>query len=410
MIEEQVDLTSYTLTELEDQALLAHANWDISDNPETKNDLFVSIKNLSKSVITLLYSKSNIDFELASYEYSVYLFQRIILRTLDLNNHNGRFPLQHYMRKNVRHIIYSQGNEITWMNVVNEMDDEEFENEIEDIHSRTVPQEVNCKNLSRKMYDGLGMFYNHEDIKRLYPICRDLFYSNRHCVIPYGLPEDIKNFMMILISLAKRVYVDNKHIFEHHMKDTGSKEFKKRIQSALRSTIFFSAITKSEVFPKELLLALDVDSLYRLVSICGGNTIRIPKERELESLMGAVVTISNMVLDGQDMETAIFKAKKDYGLVMDNRINIRDLIHKVNCTIDLENDAMSEPMLNMLEKLVKFFDVIVGDLSRLERISSPDLLRLFTNVSDSITNLTDNVFTIKTRIENSCNTSEVIAS
>lgn len=390
-----------SLEELETLALESHRIWQEDDNKDTKAGMFTAIKNLAKAVITAYYSKSNIDFEMASYEYAVYLYQRIVQNALDLNNHQGRFPLQRYMKINVRHIIYSMGNELQWVNVINDIDDEEFEREIEDVKTPSATQQVSSKKLSWKMYTGLSMHFSHDEIKRLYPIARDLCYSNKHTPVPYGIPEDIREFMIVMICIAKRIYVDNSHVFQNSVKETGSKEFRKRIQSAIRSTVFFSAITNSSVFPKELLLSLDIDSLYRLVAICGGRTIRIPKERELESLMGAVVSISNMVLEGDSMEDAIYKAKREYGLVMDNRINIRELISKINSTMDIEDDKMSDPMIGLLEKLIKFFDVIISEIHTSEHISSPDLLRLFENVSSSITNLTDNIFSIKERIEGS---------
>jgi len=72
----------YDLVKLEDEALLALSNWGKEDGEETRTQLFQTIQELAYAVLKVGgYDKHNIDYSTVAYEYALYLFERLILKS-----------------------------------------------------------------------------------------------------------------------------------------------------------------------------------------------------------------------------------------------------------------------------------------------------------------------------------------
>ena len=160
-------------------------------------------------------------------------------------------------------------------------------------------------------------------------------------------PQDLQSFCVTLVALSKRLVADQ----YPKSRDISSNapSVQKLLKSSLRSSIFLSAVANSEMFPKELLLSLDIDSLYRLVQVCGGQSIRVPFAEELDSLLCAVVSTSKIITEGKDIDKAISDAKEACGLTMTKQINIRYFVSKLTKTFDIfKEDEQKKPLIEVL--------------------------------------------------------------
>ena len=400
----------YDLTKLESAALAAYANWASDDSQEHRTVLFETVRDLAYAILQVgPFKKYNIDYEVIAYEYSLYLFQRFILGSFRLIA-KDRFPLQLYISKNIRHVIFSH-NSGAWQELITDM---EF---LVDSASVNVFQEepVNSyKAIDKKFYAQslmkvVELYYSKAEINRLLPIALDMIFSNSRYAVSPSLPTDLKDFSIILIAASKRFTNYDNIFFTTGVKKS---DLKTALKSATRSTVFLSTVVNSTFFPKELLLSLDIDSLYRLVSVMGGNTIRIPTMRELDTVLGAVVSISRMLLEDKPIESSLNETKLDYDLVFSNHVNLQYFISKSMESFNLfknDDSKASEPMINVIASSIQSLDVILQSLQeRVSSESSDSLLNQYVGLSDTLAKFTDGLIKISSTVRDNIPTLEVL--
>src|ERR1700677_861463 len=95
----------YDLRALEDQVLSRFQIWKDLDDETTRTNLFLAIKEIAFAILEVgNYAKYKIDHEKTSYEYALYLFDRLVLKQIEdrfemkPTQEGGRFPVQDYIR------------------------------------------------------------------------------------------------------------------------------------------------------------------------------------------------------------------------------------------------------------------------------------------------------------------------
>lgn len=398
--DEQQDLPKkpkhrYKLSDLEDKISDAYAAFQIDDTQLTRTKLYLTIKDLAYAILEV--GKWNsVDFDEVSYEYAVYLFERLVLGTFKPRGYdNSRFPWQHYIRKNIRHVIMQVNNSnACWFELIEDLEQYVDEGSADFVEENTADLQVGRDSLSNKLFKSLRMFYPMEEIKRILPISVELISNKSRYLIKDIMPKDVREFSIILISLSKRLIHDHNI---NHDPDIPKSELVKMLSSSVRSTVFLSSVVNSTFFPKELLLALDIDSLYRLIQVMEGQTIRVPTLREMDTIIGSVVAVSKAITEGSDIEDGLKESKEKYGLIFSNHINVKSFISKSVESYNIfgENTVTTEPMINILLMSVKSLEILFKKLNRgIDGESSSELLDSYRVLSDSFNAFTKNLVNI----------------
>jgi len=337
----------FDLTQLEKELHTAYLNYEKKDNEDTRTELFKKIYDLAFAILNVgTHIKTGTDHEENAYEYALYLFERIVTKNF-IPDHSGGMPWQRYIDLNIRHIVYTrrENNNESWLDFIDDM--EFLLSKIErydDIFSvEKATAKLDRNEMAKKLYESLKIFYNENEIERLLPLSIELIYSDGRRLISKNVPNDIKDFTMVIISMAKRL-ASNYNIESN---DLSTNDLRKILASTTRSSVFLSSVINSSFFPKELLFGLDIDSIYRLVNIAGGKKIRIPTQWELNTLVGTVVAASKMIIDNKTDKQSLQESKKDYDLVFSFGINVQNLVSKIVKTLDIfSEDPKSGPLIN----------------------------------------------------------------
>lgn len=397
----------YNMKELEDLALDAYAAWKADDSQANRLEFFNTVKDLAFAILKVgNFDKHDLDSEKVSYEYALYLFERVVFGNFVLEGlTNGRFPLNQYIRLNIKHVIHSIDKNQSWIEVISELEYSIGESPSLYDNTTFTKNEIEDKILN-KVYPNLTkmlkIYFSFEEIKRLLPLSMDLFYSSssyqNQFIISPNAPSDIKDFSIVLVSIVKKHCSDHSLIFSTGAR---SSDFKKAFNAALRSTVFLSSVVNSSFFPKELLLSLDIDSLYRITSILGGQTVRIPSTRELDTLIGAVITVSKIISEGKNLDEALEQGKEDYDLVLANHINIQSFISKMLQSYNIfKEDTPSQPIINMLLGSIKSLDTLFSHLQKKAKDAPADkLLKQYCELSSSFSQFTDSLVKVSSAMK-----------
>lgn len=393
IVKEKSKKYKFDLTLLENDMDTAYKEFRKDETEATRTVLFECIRELSFAILVVgNLPKTKLDNDQTAYEYSLYLFERLVTGAL-VPEFKDRMPWQKYIDLNLKHIVHKTLEEDTsWIELVEDM---EFLIERFGYSELVNPHEESMKamekdKLSRKLFNALTIFYTFEDMKRLMPISIELIHANPKYMVNDKMPPDVKDFATVLISISKKI-ISFENI--HSKKQVSKSELGRMFTSATRSTVFLSAVVDSDFFPKELILALDIDSLYRLVQVSGGQKIRIPTQRELDTLVGAVVTASKVILDGTDKKDSLNEAKRDMDLVFSHQVNIQNFVTKVIDTItQFGPDPDTPPIIRMLsvsmDSMKKLFANLLENYKRDPEYVDPDYLAEFQEcLHQSIDNL-----------------------
>jgi hypothetical protein len=227
-----------------------------------------------------------------------------------------------------------------------------------------------------------------------------MMYVNPRKLMLAGMPLDVRDFATVLISVAKRLLYESNVRFGFDVPKT---RLQKVFNSSLRSTIFLSSVVNSNFFPRELLLALDNESLSRLVYVMGGKTIRVPTQSELDTLIGTVVAISKMVLDGKAAGPALAESRKEFNLVFSRKVNIHNFITKaLECHNIFQTDPNNKttPIVNMCILTVKSMEKVLEQLTKTMETAPPeDILNSYVELSDTLNKFTQNLVSISTTLK-----------
>lgn len=388
----------FNLRELEDHVNETYDEFKKEDTQETRTQLFFRIRDLAFAVLSVgNYAKYSIDFEQTAYEYGLYMFQRLVLGSFHPRA-KGRFPWQDYIRKNILHVIFTMRDDLQWQEAVQDVayliENDETLNE-PDLETPPPDELLHQNSYAEHLFKTLRLYYSIEDIKRLYPLSMDFIFQNPRYFISPDAPEDIRDFSIILVSSAKRI-AQVYELTRSQNNTTNPAGLKRALTSSVRSTMFLSTVVNSDFFPKEFLLALDTDSLYRLSSIMGGQTVRVPTLRELDTLIGAVVTVSKIVIDGKKKDEALKEAKGDFELVFSNYVNVQNFVSKVLNSYDLfKEDTETEPIINLLAISIKSIDKLLDKMVKeSDKSSSMEVVKQYSELSKSFTKITDSLVNI----------------
>jgi hypothetical protein len=405
----------FNLIALEEAALKAYKDWTVEDNQITRTGIFNTVKELSFAILMVHkgYAKYGIDYEKCSYEYALYLFDRIVfgkeqgegkepirfkLIPKDLNSLG--FPLQKYISLNIKHVIFSMKEEISWPDVLKEVG-EVYESVIdaETIHTNnTQVEEKYSRNfISQKILEVLRIYYSYEEIRRLIHLSLDIVFNNDRYSIINTSPVDLKDFTITMIAVAKRIVKED---VINNTLDIKKDDLKKILNAAVRSTVFLSTVVNSTLIPKELLLALDIDSLYRLVSLMGGKTLKIPNSRELDTMLGSVVAISQSIMEGKDPKKSLQEAKQDMNLVFTQKIDINSFISKAIDSYNVfKDDKTTDPIITILSMSIKSLDILFKTLEEKAGELPPEsILSKYVELCTSFSKFTETLINIKNNL------------
>jgi len=340
----------FDFKELERVTRLAYVGMTKNGCDKTRTAFYSTVKDLAYAILYVnkwgeTYS---LDIHETAYEYSVYLFERVMTEKFIPKKDIDKFPWIEYIKLNIKHVIHtSLKDDNRWQDLISDF---QFfvDNETEYLDS-TVQVAVSLDDnlyktqVSRKIYDAISIFYSREEIARMMPMAMEVISNGTG--LNGKTPPDLQNFCVTLVALSKRCVSEQ----GDPVRSPTNASLQKMLKSSLRSSIFLSAVANSDIFPKELLLTQDIDSLYRLVQVCGGQTIRIPYVEELDSLLCAVVAVSKIVMEGKEIEKAISDAKENCDLVMTKQINIKHFVAKLTQTFDtFTEDKEQKPLIELL--------------------------------------------------------------
>jgi len=378
---------------------------------ETKTTFIISIKEISLAILRVgtYWKQFKVDFEEVSYDYSVYVYERIFFKNWrpegkeNIQGKRIRFPWQKYIRLNLRNIIFGfvdKDYRLDFFEDISDLIDAEDQSDY--CGSFFDDKRITKSEFSRKMYSGIKMFYPWEEIKRLYPISMKLlpvFLKGKK--YKQSLPEDIKKFLSIIISLSKRV----SYLTSDKFTITESvSSFKDALASSTRSTIFLASLIDNKIYNRELILSLDIDSLYRLAYSVGGETIRVPSVKELNNLIGMVVASGKSIVEDRDPLDCIAEAKDDmslsYSTIKDIRINemMKNMVtsHKLNFQSESSDSIMSQLLLST--KTLKFLLEKISEKS--SDMSQSEALNKYSELSESFTLFLNSLTSISSKVEN----------
>jgi hypothetical protein len=343
----------YDLKKLEDDLNVAYFAYEEEDNQDTRTDFFRTMDELSFAILTAQKWKG-IDHEEVAYEYSLYLFTRVVLEGFRFKTNTGRIPFQNYIAKSIIGIA-TQFLKDTFERPKGEIlrDDMEFlieatrkgdlEKEGEDVGNS-----LDKSQLYKDILEGVKTFYTVEEIKRLLPISMDVLFHTKFQPIPAtNVPKDIRDFCVILICVSKRV---SSKYGESTYANKLPSDTRKALLAVSRSSAFLAIIASADKIDKELFLALDIDSLYRLSSIAGGKAhIKVPSLRELDTIIGAATATSKQILDGKPIKASVKEAKEALGLNYSTKSGINYFISKALKVFEtLGPDKATDSFVNVL--------------------------------------------------------------
>lgn len=378
----------------------------LSDSSQENRARFFSLtKEAAFAILSSGPQWKGLDFDRISYEYALYLFERVITGSFK-PQYEGRLPWGAYIAQSIKHVINKQRNEENWSTVVEDVqtildanstsvngDLGLPKNDLERITSRTF--------LSYKLLESLRIFYSEDEIKRLYPLSMDILSSSTASSLDYlvskSAPSDVQDFLAVLISMSKRL-VSIHNIAQGS--EVSLSKMKKAIDISVRSTVFLSSVVNSDFFSRDLLLALDIDSLYRLIYIAGGTEIRIPTLRELDSLLGAVLTVSGVVLGDEEAKKTLNKSRRDFELVFSKKINMDSFVSNMLQSFDLfREEEGSDSLMNLVLVGMESLERVSAQLvDKLEKQPSAHLLSYFKELSASIDAITNTLTHMKNHV------------
>jgi hypothetical protein len=346
------------LTELEKNLNTSYFNYIKKDNPKTRDSLFLSIRNIAEAVAIADRStkKYNLELDEISNEYALRLFERIVVGGFRFKTDTGRIPFTAYVRVNIKDVLISDGKNNSYLQLHGDM---------ETLYDQIVSGEVESESdkfskeyISGKIYNGLLIFYRKNEIKRHLNLALDIIFRNKHQPILHDrLPPELRDFCVVLISIAKRLSHESDI---NYMERT---DIKKAMENSIRSSVFIAAVTNAEAFPKELLLSLDLESLYRLCTVSGGRKIKVPTLRQLDTIVGAINSVSEHIIDGRDYKDALAKSKVDMDLVFSSKTNIHHFISRAIDVLDLkETPSNDEPLIKVLSASKNAINKYVSDM------------------------------------------------
>jgi len=318
---------AYDLKNLEDELSKSYAGFVESNDDGTRTSLFDSIQDLAIAILKVgKYRNTDLDKDQMSYDYACSLFERIVSGDWIPEIRSDRFPWQKYVSKNILDTIHPKKSKTDSVNEL--VSDLEYilnttSASIFDSIPETPDQNLKRQDLAYALYDAIKIHYSDKEIRRLFGISIDLVLDKNKWTMLKNYPQDIKDFVIVLVCMAKRLILDNNI---NRGRDIHRGDLSKIMSSVTRSSIFLSAIVnpnRRKFVQKELLLALDLASIYRLAYALGGKLIRIPSIDMLDTLVGTSVILAKRILEGKKLDrNTRQKVSRDYGIIFRQEPNL----------------------------------------------------------------------------------------
>jgi len=394
---------SYNLTELETRLQEAYDSYkQRPDSSESKTELFLSIKELAFAILDIQSKRktrfAQIDKDLMAYEYSVYLYQRIVEGKFVLPDLEGRekFAWHQYIQLNLLHIIYQDLDDLDTreelsvedINCIVNFNDIEEHLKLEDDEGKDDSLRIQIKREEAEhLLDLLASFYSKDDIERYLVLVNSL--SKPRWKNVDGLDEFIK----LLTIIYKRLYEQ----VELPLDDPD-------LDSILKSTLFLASILSSGL-DRRLFVSLDLWNLCRLAILCGGEKIEIPTIQEVEDLVASAFTVWKAIKDQKDLDITKQEVKKF--IFRSTRLTRLDnYLRNMSKFLSFvpEEDTKSkdkEPVIKLLLSIITSLSIVSQKtLEEVERLASsednlPRLVSIYKELATMAETLQATVFNIK---------------
>ena len=234
-------------------------NWYLSDQRENRIELFNVFNRLSIEIMKTHFKVSGEKCYNYAFHYSLDLLDKFLSEHTYQRGLTGReaveaikLSIQDYLREEYRDLDTNMF----------------YDFEIYTNQSNPETEMLNYEIFS-EINELLLLFFDNLDIKRYLPLAIDIISSGNHSKISNLNDQDFKYFCMLLISLGKKLgkyYTNNVSTHNHSINEL---------------TVLIAGL-KDGIIPRELVFALDLSSLNKLVEFSGGATIKIPTRGELK--------------------------------------------------------------------------------------------------------------------------------
>lgn len=394
----------FDLAALESEVAASYKAMLKEECEETRTALFEAIRDLAYAILKVgdHPKHSSFDIDTTTWEYSLYLFERLLNGTFRPEPKPGydRFPWQYYINKNLNHILYSKNESDSWTELIEDMEFLIDTGKMGELVDPTVEyhRTINKDKLAVDLWSALRIFYSEDEIRRLLPIATNLMYDNPKYFISDKMPRDVADFTMVLVSTAKRLSAKN---VNDKISGMPKSAFNKALSSSVRSTVFLSSVVNAKFFPREFLLSLDIDSLYRLVQIAGGKRLKIPTQRDLNTLIGSVVAVSKVIMEGKDVKESINTTKKELDLVFSHEVNINSFVSRIIESMQVfGEDEKTDPMIQMLVLSIKSLETLMNQfLDKMDKADPNTVLKSYEQLSNTLSGFTQALITLSDRLE-----------
>jgi hypothetical protein len=277
-----------------------------------KANFYSAVNDIAKAILKGYYK---IDDDDIAHDYATGLFERVCINGETFDKSGERVPFTKYISLNIRDSIFQNGN---WNNPIDTIED--------DVRSCI----DNPTEIGDRLYKLLKLYYSDDEIKRKLPICVDLIYETTAQPISRTLPKDLRSFGITLVCLAKRLSKQ-----EHTEINTSIDTVEQALKASFRSSIFLGLLAEnSKNLP--IFLSLDIDSLFRLASIAGGQRITVPSMQYINNLINTTVVATNLIKENKDVDTIDYK-----------------YLSSLNSEFKIRTDQNKQVSLTSLQKLVK---------------------------------------------------------
>ena len=322
-----------------------------------------------------------------AYEYSVYLYQRIVEGRFVLPDLEGRkkFAWHQYIQLNLLHTIHQNLDDLDTreelsiedLNCIVNFDDIKEYLKIENDEGKDDSLRIQIKREEAEhLLDLLASFYSKDDIERYLVLVNSL--SKPRWKNIDGLDEFIK----LLTVVYKRLYeqvdlpLDNPDL-----------------DSILRSTLFLASILSSGL-DRRLFVSLDLWNLCRLAILCG-----------VEDLVASAFTVWKAIKDQKDLDITKQEVKKF--IFHNTRLTRLDSYLKNMgkfLSFIPEKDTKSkdkEPVIKLLLSIITSLSIVSQKtLEEVERLASsednlPRLVSIYKELATMAETLQATVFNIK---------------
>jgi len=399
---------------IEDDLILAYDNFKIDKNKKTNTNLFVSLQSMCRVVLisnNWHKTKKNLDINSSSYECAVFLFEKLLTgrwvpepKTLK-SDKTDRFPWYKYISLCIRNYVDDRSSifsnslfvDMDLYSTIVQNTEGYCEKFVDSLHLEDNRQKydpfnfLNIKNIGQKIHKSLLLFYSQDEINRLYPL--SISYINTNSVDK--AKTEVKQFCKILILLSKRIVSHNSSKRGFNIYD----DIENILKTSIKSTVFIASILSNEkIFDKTLLMSLDIESLYRLCMVKGGETIRIPTIAELETLIGATMTVVENLTTYQGCKNIKRTIKKQTQLKYANYINFDNIVSNILNNIGDLGDRSTSPLMTNLLNAISELSVQIENLNvKTKELNGSEVLQQMTR-NQKCLNMLNNSFRNITKI------------